>query len=394
MHVRAGHGDQGVPGGGVALLVWRRRWASAQHGRLPRHLPVRDSGAVRGFQRNFAELSTWFHGMWIKFGAGFRAAREQNWSWVNQSIIAVTHRLTRPVNYTRTIRPSAATSIWSMSASRRERDRAGDIARDRARFIAVMRRERESHRVPMRGTRILFCLMTVASPLAGSIISFGCPSGDRPVHRAAYDARGACVRQLDGAGDRGIADVPVASVFPNSLQAYGTTCRTAVIAGHSSAHPSSGLGSWHRAATQIQLQLHTNQLRNRHVNSLQLQPVLDRIDADFEDSLERLLLCCGSSRSRRCCLAGDCKAAADHLAKDIGRWFFDRVRRRRASAIVARSNGNATAPGRTCCSTSLRRAAGRSAQSLAPSAVRTRRHHPCRRRKIIVARGAEDTRGS
>ena len=30
---------------------------------------------------------------------GFGQRDEQNWSWVNQSIIAVTHRLTRPVNY-------------------------------------------------------------------------------------------------------------------------------------------------------------------------------------------------------------------------------------------------------------------------------------------------------
>ena len=30
---------------------------------------------------------------------GFGQRDEQNWSWVNQSIIAVTHRLTRPINY-------------------------------------------------------------------------------------------------------------------------------------------------------------------------------------------------------------------------------------------------------------------------------------------------------
>ena len=32
-------------------------------------------------------------------GKGFGQRDAQNWSWVNQSIIAVTHRLTRPINY-------------------------------------------------------------------------------------------------------------------------------------------------------------------------------------------------------------------------------------------------------------------------------------------------------
>ena len=54
----------------------------------------------RGFQHNAAELKTWYQGMvGSSSEKGFGQRDEQNWSWVNQSIIAMTHRLTRPVNY-------------------------------------------------------------------------------------------------------------------------------------------------------------------------------------------------------------------------------------------------------------------------------------------------------
>ncbi len=82
-------------------LLWRRQWAAAASmvvflgifsvrgsgsgARLPAQcFGIEDLGSGNGRDQ---------------LRAGFRAAREQNWSWVNQSIIAVTHRLTRPVNY-------------------------------------------------------------------------------------------------------------------------------------------------------------------------------------------------------------------------------------------------------------------------------------------------------
>src|ERR1035438_5693338 len=50
--------------------------------------------------RRRTELKTWYQGMvGSSSEQGFGQRGEQNWSWVNQSIIAVTHRLTRPVNY-------------------------------------------------------------------------------------------------------------------------------------------------------------------------------------------------------------------------------------------------------------------------------------------------------
>src|SRR6202051_2127536 len=55
---------------------------------------------LRGFQHNVAELKTWFQGMvGSSSEKGFGQRDEQNWSWVNQSIIEMTRRLTRPVNY-------------------------------------------------------------------------------------------------------------------------------------------------------------------------------------------------------------------------------------------------------------------------------------------------------
>src|SRR3954469_25511778 len=76
-------------------------------------------------------------------------------------------------------------------------------------------------------------------------------------------------------------------------------------------------------------------------NSTQLQPVLDRIDADFNDSLERLFaLLRIKSISADPAFAADCKAAADHLARDIATLGLAAEVRPTAGhpAIVATSN--------------------------------------------------------
>src|SRR3954468_21442906 len=78
-------------------------------------------------------------------------------------------------------------------------------------------------------------------------------------------------------------------------------------------------------------------------SSSQLQPVLDRIDADFDNSLERLFaLLRIKSISADPAFAKDCKAAADHLAGDIATLGFTAEVRPTAGhpAIVATSNGN------------------------------------------------------
>src|SRR3981081_2173556 len=78
-------------------------------------------------------------------------------------------------------------------------------------------------------------------------------------------------------------------------------------------------------------------------SSSQLQPVLDRIDADFDNSLERLFaLLRIKSISADPAFAGDCKLAADHVAKDIqGLGFATEVRPTAGHpAIVAKSKSN------------------------------------------------------
>src|SRR3981189_2770688 len=82
-------------------------------------------------------------------------------------------------------------------------------------------------------------------------------------------------------------------------------------------------------------------------NAPQLQPVLARIDAEFNNSLERLFaLLRIKSISADPAFAGDCKAAADHLARDIATLGFAADVRPTAGhpAIVARLNGGKARP--------------------------------------------------
>src|SRR5213078_1380135 len=82
------------------------------------------------------------------------------------------------------------------------------------------------------------------------------------------------------------------------------------------------------------------------MSNAQLQPVLDRIDADFNNSLERLFaLLRIKSISADPAFAADCKAAADHLARDIATLGFKSEVRTTAGhpAVVAKSKGSGTA---------------------------------------------------
>jgi acetylornithine deacetylase/succinyl-diaminopimelate desuccinylase-like protein len=79
------------------------------------------------------------------------------------------------------------------------------------------------------------------------------------------------------------------------------------------------------------------------MSNAKLQPVLDRIDADFDNSLERLFsLLRIKSISADPAFAGDCKAAANHLAKDIATLGFVTDVRPTAGhpAIVATAKGS------------------------------------------------------
>src|SRR5258708_24978765 len=78
-------------------------------------------------------------------------------------------------------------------------------------------------------------------------------------------------------------------------------------------------------------------------NAPKLQPVLDRIDADFDNSLERLFaLLRIKSISADPAFAEECKAAANHLARDIATLGFATDVRPTAvhPAIVAKANAS------------------------------------------------------
>ena len=79
------------------------------------------------------------------------------------------------------------------------------------------------------------------------------------------------------------------------------------------------------------------------MSNAKLQPVLDRIDADFDNSLERLFaLLRIKSISADPANAGDCKAAADHLARDIATLGFTAEVKPTAGhpAVLAKMNGS------------------------------------------------------
>src|SRR5439155_326375 len=220
-------------------LIWRRQWASAASmivllGVCLFVVPA----PVRGFQHNVAELKTWFAGMvGSSSEQGFGQRAEQNWSWVNQSIIAVTHRLTRPVNYNQD-NPAKQPGYMNLA----------DISFKAANwlvlaislaiglgYIAVMpARSKETPRSRAEELGILFCLMTVASPLARQYyfmwLFFPLTV---LLHRAAYDPR-VVVRRATWAvlAFAGLLISLSLPFFPNDLQAFGNNLvATAVIAG-------------------------------------------------------------------------------------------------------------------------------------------------------------------
>jgi len=185
-----------------------------------------------------AELKTWYQGM---VGAssekGFGQRDEQNWSWVNQSIIAVTHRLTRPVNYNQDDPSKPARTMNIVDISFKEANLvvlAVSLALGLG-FLAVMPREkRRTPRSDAEELGILFCLMTVASPLARQYYFMWLFFPMTVLmHRAAYDPRPR-VRlwtwlALALSGVLLLLSLPP---FPKDIQAWGNNlAATAVMAG-------------------------------------------------------------------------------------------------------------------------------------------------------------------
>jgi hypothetical protein len=193
---------------------------------------------VRGFQHNLAELKTWYEGMVASSSEkGFGQRDEQNWSWVNQSIIAVTHRLTRPVNYNQDdpAKPVRTMNLVDISFKAANWIVLTISLAIGLGFVAVMpARSKTTPRSNAEELGILFCLMTVASPLARQYYFMWLFF---PItilmHRAAYDPR-PTVRMGTWAtlAIAGLLMCLSFPVFPKDLQAYGNNlAATAVIAG-------------------------------------------------------------------------------------------------------------------------------------------------------------------
>jgi len=182
---------------------------------------------VRGFQHNVTELKTWYQGMvGTSSEKGFGQRDEQNWSWVNQSIIAMTHRLTRPVNYNQDnpAKPPRTMNVLDISFEHANwLVMAISLALGLG-FVAVM--PPASQRTPRSDAEelgILFCLMTVASPLARQYYFMWLFYPMTVLmHRAAYDPR-AKVRTWTwiALGVAGLLMCLSFPIFPNDLQAWG-----------------------------------------------------------------------------------------------------------------------------------------------------------------------------
>jgi hypothetical protein len=225
----------------LPYLLWRRQWAAAVSmiAFTLAFLYVVPA-PVRGFAHNAAELKTWYQGMvGSSSEKGFGQRDEQNWSWVNQSIIAMTHRLTRPVNYMQDD-PTKQVPVRTMNVV--------DISFKAANlmvvlislliglgYVAVMPpASRRTEKSDAEELGLLFCLMTVASPLARQYYFMWLIFPMTVLmHRGAYDPR-AMVRlwtwlALSAAGLLMALSFPV---FPRDLQAWGNNfAATAIIAG-------------------------------------------------------------------------------------------------------------------------------------------------------------------
>jgi Glycosyltransferase family 87 len=220
-------------------LVWRRQWASVASMAIFLVVFLLIVPApVRGFQHNLSELKTWYQGMVASSSEqGFGQRNDQNWSWMNQSLISLTHRLTRPVDYNQD-NPNKAPgymNLLDLDFKTANWVVVGISLLVGLGFIAVMPPARRSTpRSDAEELGILFCLMTVASPLARQYyfmwLFFPLTV---LIHRAACDSR-AAVRKatwivLAISGFLVCLSLPI---FPHDLQAFGNNfLATALIAG-------------------------------------------------------------------------------------------------------------------------------------------------------------------
>jgi hypothetical protein len=220
----------------LPYLVWRRQWASvASTVIFLVALLIVIPTPIRGYAHNLSELKTWYQGMvGSSSESGFGQRDDQNWSWMNQSMISLTHRLTRPVDYNQDNpnNKAAYMNLLNLDFKASNWVVLGVAAIFGLGFIAVMPpASRRTPRSDAEELGILFCLMTVASPLARQyyFIWLFFPLAVL-IHRAAYDPRIA-VRKgtwtaLAISGFLVCLSLPP---FPHDWQAYGNNFLATVV---------------------------------------------------------------------------------------------------------------------------------------------------------------------
>jgi len=223
----------------LPYLVWRRKWSAviatvAFTGILLYVAPA----PIRGFERNAAELKTWYQGMvGTSSEKGFGQRDEQNWSWVNQSLIAVTHRLVRPINYNQEDpnKPPRTMNVVDVDYKTANLIVLAVSVLLGLGFLAVMPPQvRRTARSDAEELGILFCLMTVASPLARQYYFMWLFFPMTVLmHRAAFDMRpNVRLGTWLALGAAGILMLLSLPWFPNVIQAWGNNLiATAILAG-------------------------------------------------------------------------------------------------------------------------------------------------------------------
>lgn len=223
----------------LPYLLWRRYWsAAAAMAAFIVILLFVVPAPIRGYAHNVAELKTWFQGMaGSSSEKGFGQRDEQNWSWVNQSVIAITHRLVRPINYEQISpeKPPAYMNVADVDFKTANWIVLAVSALIGLGFIAVIpRRAQMTPRSNAEELGILFCLMTIASPLARQyyFLWLFFPLTVL-MHRAAFDSRPRVQTgtwlALAAAGALMALSLPI---FPDVIQALGNNlAATAIIVG-------------------------------------------------------------------------------------------------------------------------------------------------------------------
>jgi hypothetical protein len=155
----------------LPYLIWRRRWRAALSMVVCIGFFLLVAPApFRGFERNLTEVKTWANAMVFSANEkGFGQRPEQNWGWKNNSLIAMVHRYTRPINAEAEHPEYKPIDVNVLDLSFEQSNVvlavvAGLIGLG---FIAVL--PPEQRRTPASDAAeyaLLIALMTIASPLA------------------------------------------------------------------------------------------------------------------------------------------------------------------------------------------------------------------------------------